>query len=174
MVVGLVVAVLAVVVMAILYFHGKPNPAPDQEQAQTAPAASTTAPDAQSGPSSAVGATHPAVLTRAEKQAAAKAAKNADKGEVKPPVAAPAPVKNEEKPPPPKAVEAPPARGGRCDLEPSEYAGQVDQAWKNLGRGRYADAQREFGAVLACDPGNARAKEGLERARLAASEAAGG
>jgi hypothetical protein len=83
-------------------------------------------------------------------------------------------VKNEEKPPPPKAVEAPPARGGRCDLEPSEYAGQVDQAWKNLGRGRYADAQREFGAVLACDPGNARAKEGLERARLAASEAAGG
>jgi hypothetical protein len=62
---------------------------------------------------------------------------------------------------------------GRCDLDSSQFSGQIDLAWKNLGRGRYGDAQREFGAVLACDPGNGRAREGLERARMAAHEADG-
>jgi hypothetical protein len=58
--------------------------------------------------------------------------------------------------------------GGRCDLDPSQYSGQIDQAWKNLGRGKYNDAKREFSAVLACDGGNARAREGMERTRMAA------
>ena len=31
---------------------------------------------------------------------------------------------------------------------------------ENLGRGKYNDAKREFSAVLACDGGNARAREG--------------
>jgi hypothetical protein len=110
---------------------------------------------------------------RAEAAAAAKAAKNPPKVEVKPPPVAPAP---ERERPAPKPSEPPPSRASsnaRCDLEPSQYSGQVDQAWKNLGRGKYNDAKRQFGAVLACDPGNARAKEGMERARNAAAEADG-
>jgi hypothetical protein len=96
------------------------------------------------------------------------AAKNLPKVEVKPPAGAP------EKQAP-KAVEPPAVKvnNAHCDLEPSQYSGQIDQAWKNLGRGRYADAKREFSAVLACDPSNAGAKVGLERARMAASQADG-
>jgi hypothetical protein len=86
--------------------------------------------------------------------------------------------RNEANSPKPSAQEKPaktaePGPRGRCDLESSQYSGQIDLAWKNLGRGKYADAQREFSAVLACDPNNARAREGLERARLAARQAQG-
>ena len=40
-------------------------------------------------------------------------------------------------------------------------------------QGKYADAQRQFSAVLACDPNNASARQGLERAKFAASQAQG-
>jgi hypothetical protein len=164
---GLAAAVLLLVVVVVLSLsHGKPAPAPSQDQTQ-APAASASAPVADSTPSPPA---HSAATDRAETKAQIKAATNAAKAAEKASVNPPAPA---AAPPAPKAVEPPPAQRGRCDLEPSQYSGQIDQAWKNLGRGKYADAQREFGAVLACDPGNGRAREGLERARMAAREAEG-
>jgi hypothetical protein len=178
--VGLAVAALVVVGAVIFYFtQGKSNPAPAADQAQTqAQTQSQTvqqpAQAAQGGPALPSGP--PARLTkqeRAEAAAAAKAAKNPPKVEVKPPPVAPAP---ERERPAPKPAEPPPSRASsnaRCDLESSQYSGQVDQAWKNLARGKYNDAKRQFAAVLACDAGNARAKEGMERARMAAAEADG-
>ena len=186
--IGIAVAALVVVGAVIFYFaQGKSNPAPapaqTQTQAQTQPQtqpltqsqteqqpalAAQGAPASPSGP--------PARLTkqeRAEAAAAAKAAKNPAKAEVKPPPVAPAP---ERERPAPKPVEPPPSRASsnaRCDLDPSQYSGLVDQAWKNLSRGKYNDAKRQFGAVLACDPGNSSAKTGMERARMAAAEADG-
>jgi hypothetical protein len=177
--IGLAVAALVVVVAVIFYFtQGKSNPAPtpDQTQAQTQPQTeqqpATAAHGASVSPSGS-----PAHLTkqeRAEAAAAAKAAQNPAKAEVKPPPVAPVP---EREKPAPKPAEPPPARASgnaRCDLEPSQYSGQIDQAWKNLGRGKYNDAKRQFANVLACDPGNSSAKSGLERARMAAAEADNG
>jgi hypothetical protein len=54
---------------------------------------------------------------------------------------------------------------GSCGLDPSQYAAELEQADKSLSRGKYTDAQRQFGAVFECEPGNARAREGLERVK---------
>jgi len=72
----------------------------------------------------------------------------------------------------PAAKPAPPAKPtaqprGNCDLEQSQIGGQIELAEKNLGRGKYKDAQRQFESVLACDPGSGRAREGLARVRQA-------
>jgi len=183
---GMGIAALAAVALAAGGFfywqHEKTAPAPDQTQApvqtqapaqtQTPPAAETNAPAAQGPQPPSTSPAQPAKLTHAEAQAAAKAARNAAKNPPQPAEQQAAQTPQPERPQPVKAQ--PEAPRGHCDLESSQYAGQIDQAWKNLGRGKYADAKREFGAVLACDPGNGRAKEGLERARMAASEADGG
>jgi hypothetical protein len=168
---GAAVAALVLVAVAIVYFsHGKPNPAPDQSPAQTETAAAANAPVTQAGQPSPGPAAPGAKLSRAEMLAAAKAAKNGQKIAAQTPNPPAAGPQVAEKPPAPRVVEPPPTQRerGRCDLEPSQYAGQIAQAEKNLARGKYADAQREFGAVLACEPGNGRAREGLERARMAA------
>jgi hypothetical protein len=57
----------------------------------------------------------------------------------------------------------------RCDLDQNQLGGQIEQAEKSLARGKYKDALRQFDSVLACEPGNARAQEGLSRAHLAQS-----
>jgi hypothetical protein len=178
--VGLAVAALVVVGAVIFYFtQGKSNPAPaaDQAQTQTQTQSQTEQQPAQAvhgGPASPSGpAARLTKQERAEAAAAAKAPQNPAKAEVKPPPVAPAP---ERERPAPKPAEPPPSRANsnaRCDLDPSQYSGLVDQAEKNLGRGKYAAAIRQFIAVLACDPGNARAKQGLERARNAAAAADG-
>jgi hypothetical protein len=180
--VGLAVAALVVVGAVIFYFtQGKSNPAPapDQTQAQTQPQTEQQpATAAQGGPASPSGpaarpAASPAKQERNAAPAAAKTPQNPAKAEVKPPPVAPAP---ERERPAPKPAEPPPSRASsnaRCDLDPSQYSGLVDQAEKNQGRGKYAAAIRQFIAVLACDPGNARAKQGLERARNAAAAADG-
>jgi hypothetical protein len=179
--IGIAVAALVVVGAVIFYFTpGKSNPAPAADQAQTqAQTQSQTvqqpAMAAQGGPASPSGSP-PARLTkqeRAEATAAARTQQNPAKAEVKPPPVAPAP---ERERPAPKPAEPPPSRAnsnGRCDVDPSQYGGLIDQAWKNLGRGKYNDAKRQFGAVLACDPGNSSARTGMERARMAAAEADG-
>lgn len=77
-------------------------------------------------------------------------------------VAPPQPAVVAPKPPEPQAQPR-----GRCDLDQSQIPGAIDQAEKSLARGKYADAQRQFGTVLACEPGNGRAREGLERVRRA-------
>ena len=178
--IGIAVAALVVVGAAIFYFtQGKSNPAPtpDQTQAQTQPQTEQQpATAAQGGPASSSGpAARPAKQERNGAPAAAKTPQNPAKAEVKPPPVAPAPAPERERPAP-KPAEPPPSRASsnaRCDMDPSQYSGLIDQAWKNLGRGKYNDAKRQFVAVLACDPGNARAKEGMERARMAAAEADG-
>jgi cytoskeletal protein RodZ len=170
---------------AVLFylFHGRSTPATGQDQApdqtqtqaqtQTAPSNAPVAqpgqpPAAQPQQSPGAGKTVPPETT--------KAPKNTPKAAVKPPEQSapekpPAPV---EKPPAPRVVEAPPTKGGRCELDPNQIPGQVAQASKKLALGKYADAQRQFSAVLACDPNNAAARQGLERARLAAQQADGG
>jgi len=57
--------------------------------------------------------------------------------------------------------------GGRCDLYPSLIAGYLEMADRNRARGKYGDAEREYNAVLGCDPHNARAHEGLAKTRAA-------
>ena len=176
MMIGLAVAALVVIGAVIFYFtQGKSNPAPAPNQAQTQPQTEQQpAQAAQVAPASPSNSA--ARLTkqeRAQAAAAAKAAKNPANTEVKPPPVAPAP---EREKPAPKPAEPPPAKASsnaRCDLDPSQYSGLVDQAWKNLGRGKYNDAKRQFANVLACDPGNASAKAGMERARMASAEADG-
>lgn len=173
---GVALAVVVVAAVAIYLFSGsKSNPAPatGQTVAQTQPqagngtAAEDNALTAKTNSSAAGQSKHPGAQERAENASDAKPSKNNSKPEAQP---------VQEKP---RQVEPPPApkpsrqENGRCDLESSQYAGQIDQAWKNLGRGKYAAAIRQFGAVLACDSGNARAREGLERAR-AAAETEGG
>ena len=175
---GLALAAVVVVAVAIYLFAGKSSKAPvaDQTMAQTQPQA---APEStpESGPAASkessaaetVQSKHPA-----SQQAApmAKTPKNAPKPEAQP---AQEPPQEKERPAP-KPVEPPvqkASKDSRCDLDPSQYSGQIDQAWKNLGRGKYDAAKRQFGAVLACDSNNQKAREGLERAR-AAAEAEGG
>jgi serine/threonine protein kinase len=50
-----------------------------------------------------------------------------------------------------------------CQLIPSSYAIYLNRADSNRGRGNYADAEREYNAVLECDPQNERALSGLRR-----------
>ncbi len=178
------VTLVALAAGAFLYWsHQESAPAVEQSpaqtqtpvQTQTPPATTTNPPAAQGAQTPSTSPAQPAKLTRAEALAAAKAAKNGkgaakpaeQQAEEKPQPEKPPP----EKPPPPRPQ--PEAQRGHCELEQSQVNGQVDLAWKNLGRGKYADAKREFAAALACDPGNSRAKDGLERAR-ASTEADGG
>jgi hypothetical protein len=58
----------------------------------------------------------------------------------------------------------PKADTSRCELDPSEIGGLIDMADNSLGRGKYKEAQTRYGKVLACDPTNARAREGMKRA----------
>jgi hypothetical protein len=164
---GLLLAALVLVAAAVLYlFRDKLNPAPVQTQSQTPAAAQSpiaSPPAAQGSPSTPADTANPAST---ETPAPAKAAKNSQKGTIKPSETRGTETRQTSLPP--KAAELAPH--GRCDLEPSQYSGQIDQAARNLARGKYADAVRQFSAVLACDPGNGRAKEGLERARMAARE----
>jgi hypothetical protein len=177
---GLLLAALVLMAAAALYlFRDMLNPvsvqtqAPVQTQAQSqAPAAAqspiASPPAAQGIPSPPADTANPANPASTETPAPAKAAKNSQKGAIK--LSVTRVIETRQTPLPPKAVEPPPAPRGKCDLEPSQYSGQIDQAARNLARGKYADAERQFSAVLACDPGNGRAKEGLERARMAARE----
>lgn len=101
---------------------------------------------------------------------------------IQPPQSAPKPKPGEQKVPPPApqsdavpppkvepVVKPPKQPDSRCDLDPSQYTGAIAQAETNMGRGKYSAAARQFDAVLACDPGNARAREGRERVRQAQS-----
>jgi hypothetical protein len=180
---GLVFATVVVLAAAFLYYtHGRSNPAPaaDQTAAQgqsQTESASTQDADTLAGkeaPATTVQPRHPGASERTDATPAGKQSKNTPNPEAPKQADTPAPEKER---PAPKQVEPPTPRnnnsGGRCDLDPSQYSGQIDQAWKNLGRGKYSAALRQFAAVLACDSGNARAREGLERARMASADADG-
>jgi len=59
------------------------------------------------------------------------------------------------------------AIGGKCDLDANVIPKALDQAEKSRDQGNYAAAERQFRSVLACEPDNARARSGLERALFA-------
>jgi hypothetical protein len=92
------------------------------------------------------------------KKATERAQKNsgkeaADQGDTDEPIVHP--------PPAPK-----PSRGN-CELSEGEIPDEIDTAERSLAKGRYPDAERQFGAVLSCEPGNSRARAGLERVHRA-------
>jgi hypothetical protein len=77
-----------------------------------------------------------------------------DEDEASAPAPAPAPV--------------PVARRGSCEYDAQELSGLLDAAERSLGRGQYNAAERQFTTVLGCEPGNGRARAGLEKVRQAA------
>jgi hypothetical protein len=174
---GVALAVVVVIAIGIHLSSGKSSPAPvaDQTVAQTQSAsqADSSTPATKANSTEAVQPRHSAAQERADSAPAAKPPKNVPKPEAQ---QAQNPPPERERPTPKPAE--PPAQknnngGGHCEYEQNQISGLTDQAWKKLGQGRYDAAKRQFIAVLACDPGNARAKEGLERAR-ASAEAEGG
>lgn len=63
----------------------------------------------------------------------------------------------------PSQVATPPAPSSQCSLS-GDFSRYVSLAEQDRGRGDYADAARIFRQVLDCDPSNAAAREGLNRA----------
>jgi hypothetical protein len=171
--IGALALVAVVVVGVALYlFSGKSNPAPAANQAATLSQPQPEPGSAAENSAQAAKANSPtaAQSKRSSTQESAPTAKtpnNASKPEAQQAQAAQPEKPRQVEPPAPR-----PSRenNGRCDLEPSQYSGLIAQAEKNLGRGKYADAIRQFGAVLACDSGNSRARDGMERAKLASAE----
>jgi hypothetical protein len=78
------------------------------------------------------------------------------------------------KPTPPPKIETPAAaevvenkpRSG-CDIPIDEIPTLISQAENLAGRGKYREAEHKFNAVTACEPSNARAREGLIQVRAA-------
>lgn len=58
------------------------------------------------------------------------------------------------------------AVGGNCDLDSSLLPKMLEQAERIRADGNYPAALRQFRAVLACDPHNARARSGLDLTEL--------
>lgn len=62
-----------------------------------------------------------------------------------------------------------PAIQSGCELSPSDLPVRLNRADRNSAQGNYESAEREYLAVLACEPNNERARVGLERTRKAKS-----
>ncbi len=177
---GLALAAAIVLAAVLSYlFMGRSTSAPvaDQNtpltQPQNEPASTTDSsiPDNKANISAATQPKHSAAKEPAENAQAPKPPKNTPKPEVQQQAQEPQQEKPERVAP--KPVEQPAqkaSRDSRCDLDPGQYTGLIANAEKNMGRGKYPDAIRQLGAVLACDPGNGRARDDLERARLSSSE----
>lgn len=67
---------------------------------------------------------------------------------------------------PPKEIKD---RSG-CNLERDQWDLVIQAGWKSYNKADYGRAVKQFGSVLACDPGNGKAKEGFDRARGAMAE----
>ncbi len=61
---------------------------------------------------------------------------------------------------------APKSQSGKCSLVSSDIPAQLDRAEKDAGMGNYADAERQYKAVLACDASNERARIGLAKLKI--------
>lgn len=61
----------------------------------------------------------------------------------------------------------PKAANGKCDLDAALLPKMLEQAERSREQGNYPAALRQFHAVLACDPNNARARSGLDMTELA-------
>jgi len=182
------VGVLAVLLGALTiprFFSGKPeNPAVSSPSPAETPAA--TSPDSSSSPTSSAASQSKGQSTsqgqdRNKKAGAvanskpALAAENSSKSNSNVPNVnwvKPDEKRNEPHPAQQKVeqVVAPPAskaesRGGNCVLDQGEISGILGQAQRNLDRGKYDDAIRQFNNVLGCDPNNQRARDGIQKAK---------
>ena len=59
------------------------------------------------------------------------------------------------------------APGESCQLIPSDVIRHLERAERDLGNGKYDDAERLYNDVLACEPNNGHARSGLDRTRKA-------
>jgi hypothetical protein len=67
-------------------------------------------------------------------------------------------------------VTGPPnSKSAKCELLPSDIPIYIGMADDNRANGKYADAEREYNAILQCEPQNEPAVEGLRRTRVAQS-----
>jgi serine/threonine protein kinase len=73
--------------------------------------------------------------------------------------------KKTSSPEPAKALEP----QAKCELLPSDIPIYIRMADDNRANGKYADAEREYNAIIQCEPQNEPAVEGLRRARVAQS-----
>jgi len=164
---AVVIVAFAAILGVRLFGGGTPKPVESAQSPSPEPAAPVSTPSAPP----ATHAAHPVQTAHAEPPPRTEPAR---KQPVHEPIPTPARVeKAEEAPKPPAPSARPPeTQGGRCDLDRTQLPQEIEQAQKSLARGKYRDAQRQFGAVLACEPGNSSAREGLERVRSAI--AAGG
>jgi len=171
---GIGIASAAVLLVAAFFiFHsslGKSKP-PETEAAPAAAGSSSTtnaAPGSAPGQSPAENqntsaspaAAEPASapLTPAEKRKQERLAKEKAKAEQAKTAAA--------QPTSAKTTEPPQEKGARgCNLEPGEFGKELEIAQNSYSRGHYDAAARQFGEVVKCEPGNAQAREGLEKAR---------
>ncbi len=153
---GVGVVALAAAVFGVMHLsHGTPSTgsgAGTESAPATAPVQSTPAPPtAPIPPAKTVEKPH--VLAVQQKPAAAKTAPQETPQVEQKPVTAPAPT--------------PEAPAANCILgaNAARYVGLAEQA---RGRGDYANAIRIFREVLDCDPNNAAAREGLDKAQRGA------
>jgi hypothetical protein len=148
---------VAVIALAAIGIHLAHRPAASAVPEQGTPAA-ITAPAPAIVPAVATPAPTPAVVQAPAVKPAQHATPAPSHAVAKPEVAKPVvnqPVQQE--------VKTPAAPSAECTLgaDTGRYVGLGEQA---RGRGDYASAVRIFREVLACDPNNAGAKEGLAKA----------
>ncbi len=118
-----------------------------------------TAPPTAPAPAAALPANSPPQAAPPDPIAAAKPAPNklqSEKHQAPLPRAASKSVAADPQPKLPKHQEA------NCALDSSLLPRMLDQADRNREQGNYADAARQYRSVLACDPKNPRAFNGLE------------
>lgn len=164
---GACAAVLLVVIFGIIAMSHKNSSPAEKPIREAEPAATSNSVDKPSTPVQAPQSqpdrqTRQTARSNKENKALSKAAAQAQRESVKEKpaqethVVAPAPP-----PPEPKIAR------GNCDLDQGELPDEIETAERSLARGSYKDAERQFGAVLGCEPGNGRARAGLDRVRKA-------
>jgi hypothetical protein len=162
---GVCVAVLLIVVAIIALSHGNKTSTGSPSRVGEAPstsgtAGSTASPAQPTPPETAVHEAAPNTIAPKENKAAGKPVERTKKDKGKEERAQ---SKTDEEP----IAPTPAPKRGNCELDAQELPDLIDAGERSLGRGHYEDAERQFGSVLGCDPGNGRARSGLERARRA-------
>lgn len=172
---GIAAAVLAVVAGSYFLFERSHSEgAQGSVIAAKTPATPATAAHVADQPQStanapATPATTAPVTTQPQSTAKAPPAQGAAQSRpTKPVVVRPQPLTETTKPEQTatdKKKELPASRG--CLIGIGQIPDQLAQGDHSLARGKYNDALRQYQAALDCEPGNARAREGLERVRAA-------
>jgi hypothetical protein len=60
---------------------------------------------------------------------------------------------------------AAPPKSGRCEIDEGSISGVLEIAERSLAAGKYRQAAQSFSMVLNCQPGNASARQGYDKAR---------